>query len=94
MNLALIALHVSAEPSADLKSFKRYLWDTAFANLAATDILSTRSLIAEAWHAYVLQSPGKFALKNVLEQYCPGVTAQAPAQPNKPDITQTGHPGN
>ncbi len=89
MNLVLIALHISAIPSADLKSFKRYLWETMFANLTVTDIRSTRSLVREAWRAYALLPLRNSSLKNALEQYWPGVTNQAPARTNQTDITQS-----
>lgn len=89
MNLVLIALHVSAVPSADLKSFERNLWNTLYAHLAANDILSARSLVMEAWRAYALLPNKNYSIKNALEQYWPGVTNQPQAGARQIDITQT-----
>ncbi|MEN6620785.1 MAG: contractile injection system tape measure protein [Smithella sp.] len=94
MNLVLIALHISAIPPADLKIFEQYLWNIVFANLAATDILSARSLVGEAWRACALFPLKNSLLKNALEQYWPGVTNQAQLQPNQTNVIQTEYTGN
>lgn len=88
MNVILIALHVSVIPSADLKIFERYLWNTVFANLTVSDFLSARILVGEAWRAYALLPHKNSSIKNTLDLYWPGVTNQAQAQASQTEQTE------
>lgn len=96
MGEVLTELHGSAVPSADLKSFERNLWETAFADLAAGNILTARGLVIESWIAFSFPKVTNAALKGALERYWPGVTA--PGKGLVPDrqveIAKSGSPGD
>ena len=51
MDEVLTALHGSSVPSADRQLFERHLWKTVFADLAAGDVSTVKSLVAESWNA-------------------------------------------
>jgi hypothetical protein len=65
-------------PPVAEKQVVRILWETAFARVAAGQVMTVPSLVGEAWMALSVATPGYSMLKRILERYRPDITEQTP----------------